>query len=1014
MIDLHLTFQPEKKVDLADARRAVLQLTSSVSTSAEAKSVPSGKEYLQLSKALFSRFEESRKKGDKDSLSILEEAIDSAKKSMNSVDIGSKEYTNSINHHVMLCLRKTDIDGSKEIMGETIKVVEDALALTGNKSLYLKLNLCELLRSRFLRFQDITDLDKASTLADEFADPTKVGQGYDFDEVVIAAAVMKGRYQWLGDSTALDKGISVLRQAVGKKSWDRESPTVENLINAKTTLGIMLRLRFRRTGTFQDILDASNFGRSALGQLKKSSGLPTGFANGIKNNVAVVLQDLFMRTKIPEDLEEAISVIEEIGDVSGNINLGNMLHERFHISGNPKDLDQAARIAKKAVADKRNQDAHRFLLLSDSAEILLAKYKQSHELEYLDEAMKLEESSLSQISKENPWRANILLVYGEMLYQKSISARGSTSTARRRCIEVHEEAWENQYGAPASRIKAAHQAAKLHCLEKDWVTASKLFEDAVEYISEVCPLWMDCKDRQHLLGDLSELPSNAATVALKAGKDPYQALRLLELSRSVIIGSTIDIRGDISHLAELDPELEHKFNRVRMALDSSSDGGKGFSGGSKYCNGDFLAYGKQMKTHDAAETTGILRQKELFEEMASIITSIRQIPGLSDFLKPPSPEAVVKLAREGPIIYVLCSKVTGIGSAIVATSIGVEAINLPGFATFEAIERLSRMKTDLTSGPLRTYAARNKEFSKELLWLWEAVVKPILACIDPDFESLAITQKTRVHWIGVGTFSCVPFHAAGDHSPGSTLNSMSHLISSYTSSLRALQYVKAKPPGVDLRDRLLITTMGETPGAARLPSVGEEMLSIKSIMNEALPMVSLEKPNPSQVLEQLPHHNLVHFACHGVSDPVDPFKSRLLLANPNKYSASTDQTPGTLSVHDLLTHRIPRADLAYISACSTADIKVTTLTDESIHIASGFQLAGFRNVVASLWSQKDGICLEMAAQFYRELIRLKGESTTTSRDDWAVAEALHNAVVKVRSKRPEMPLQWASFVHIGW
>jgi len=64
-------------------------------------------------------------------------------------------------------------------------------------------------------------------------------------------------------------------------------------------------------------------------------------------SVAIVLEDSSIRTKKPEDLEEAISLIEEIGDVSGNINIANMLHERFHTSGNPKDLDQAARIAKK-------------------------------------------------------------------------------------------------------------------------------------------------------------------------------------------------------------------------------------------------------------------------------------------------------------------------------------------------------------------------------------------------------------------------------------------------------------------------------------------------------------------------------------------------------------------------------------------------------------------------------------------------------------------------------------------
>jgi CHAT domain-containing protein/DNA-binding XRE family transcriptional regulator len=1012
MIDLRLSLQPEQKVDLADARRAVLELTKS-DNSIEAKAEPSGKEYLQLSQALLRRFDESKNKGDKESLSILEEAIDSAKKSVGSVSIGSKEHTKFLHHQVTLCMRKTDIVNDKEVMDETIKFLEKELDLSENESLFLKLNLCQLLRSRFLRFQDITDLNKASILAEEFIEPAKGDQGYDFEKVVIAGAVLKGKYQWLGDIGALDKGISALRQAVDRTSLDGELPQAENLINATATLAFMLRLRFRRTGTFEDIVDASNFGRSALNKLKKG-GLSAGFAKGIKNNVAIILEDLFNRTRKIQDLEEAISLLEEIDDATGNINLANMLNQRFNISKNVDDLDRAARIAKDAVSMGQSLGVHYILLLSDSAEILLAKYKQSFEREYLDEAIKLAESSLGQISKENPWRANVLLMYGNMLYEKASSESATPLVGLKPHIKVHEEAWENEYGAPASRIRAAHQAAKFHCVEGNWTTASKLLEEAVAYISEVCPPWMDHKDRQHLLGDLSELPSNAATVALTAGKSPYQALRLLEMSRSVIMGSTIDIRDDVFHLAEVDPELEQRFNRVRMELDSASDKSTDFERRSKYSDNDFLEYGRQIKTHETVDTSGISHQKSLFQEMTTILASIRELPGLEDFLKPSKPETIVEMGKEGPIVYVMSSKITGGGNAIIAMSSGITAIDLPDLTAVEANERLNYMKAELTSGTLRTYAKRNKSFNQELLWLWEVVVKPVFAHIDPNFESAPSTQKMRIHWIGVGIFSCIPFHAAGDHSPGSTSNAISHSISSYGSSLRAFQYVMKPRLKGDLDDRFLITTMEETPGAARLISVKKEMLTIRSIIGEALPISSLEEPSPSQVLEQLAHHNLVHFACHGVSDPIDPFKSRLLLANPNQYRLRSDQTPGTLSVHDLLTHRSPRADLAYISACSTADIKVASLSDESIHIASGFQLAGFRHVVASLWGQKDSICLEIATGFYRELIRMKQERRMTPSNDWAAAEALHNAVSEIRSNRPEMPLQWASFVHIGW
>jgi hypothetical protein len=520
------------------------------------------------------------------------------------------------------------------------------------------------------------------------------------------------------------------------------------------------------------------------------------------------------------------------------------------------------------------------------------------------------------------------------------------------------------------------------------------------------------------------MAADVALLALKAGKTAYLALRLLELGRSNIMGSSIDIRSDISHLGNINPVLERQFNRLRMALDTSDDGdaGRFEFRGYGVNREDYQRYGKQINLHDTEKPTSEDERKKVFEQMKSLLVSIRQQPGLENFLRPPKEDRMLKLAQDGPIVFVLCSQTVGLTKAIIVQATGLDVVDLPAARPIEVMCRVQRLRGELLNGPLRTYAARNTKFRAELLWLWEIIVEPILSRICADFRNIFPKEKPHIRWIGVGAFGCVPFHAAGEHCAGSNNNAISHIISSYSTSLRAVQYVKEPNPRSNQLNRLYIATMENTPDCPPLPSVTQEMSSISSIARDLIPVACNPAPTPREVLDQLPYYNLLHFACHGISDASDPFNSRLLLKGPDKYYGSAVPTSKPLSVRDLLTSRSPKADLAYISACSSADNKVGELADEAVHIASGFQLAGFRNVVASLWGQKDAVCLGVAEAFYRELFRLNTQRNKRDGEDpggkgsggeWSVAEALHNAVVEVRENRPEMVLEWASFVHIG-
>src|SRR5207249_4816555 len=97
------------------------------------------------------------------------------------------------------------------------------------------------------------------------------------------------------------------------------------------------------------------------------------------------------------------------------------------------------------------------------------------------------------------------------------------------------------------------------------------------------------------------------------------------------------------------------------------------------------------------------------------------------------------------------------------------------------------------------------------------------------------------------------------------------------------------------------------------------------------------------VLGALPSHGVAHFACHGRSDTDDPGASALLLS---------DAADHPLTVTEIYRQNLTGAELAYLSACSTTDTR-PRLADEAVHITAAVQLAGYRNVIGTLWPVDD-------------------------------------------------------------
>jgi len=273
----------------------------------------------------------------------------------------------------------------------------------------------------------------------------------------------------------------------------------------------------------------------------------------------------------------------------------------------------------------------------------------------------------------------------------------------------------------------------------------------------------------------------------------------------------------------------------------------------------------------------------------------------------------------------------------------------------------------------------------------------------------------RVWWVGTGLATSFPFHSAGHSSAGPTESACYRVVSSYSPTIKTLQHARrrvniANSSCGDL-SKLLVITMPETPSAEPLQGARAERSEIMAAVGPSISVETLEYPDVASVMARLQQCDIVHFACHGVSNTVDPSESGLILQ-----TATEEPRQDILNVRIACQTYLAHAKIAYLSAYSTAQNRAVRLsalkpTDEVLHVVSGFQVAGFGHVVGCLWPSDDNVCVDVAKSFYSEL----SQNGSIRYDDRAVAFALHKAVVKIRESDQyrKRPLLWAQFVHFG-
>jgi len=832
----------------------------------------------------------------------------------------------------------------------------------------------------FWQYGFAEDLTEAVEKASEAVKNTTCDHAEYADRLDLLGVILTSRYERFANTNDLDTAIQLSRSAVKLTATDHP-----DLATRLYNLGNKLRSRFERIPRIVDLEEAIQVTRRAV-EVTPPDSPDLAF---YLNNIGLLLQRRFDRKRRISDQEEAIQAARRSVDLAlaGHPGLAAWLNtlalillSRFERIGEIQDQEDATQAARRAVEVTPHDHPDLALYLNNLGTILQSRSKQTSRMEDQEEAIQLAQQAVDVTPRDHPDLAGRLNNLGTQLLLSQPSANDEA-------LERLLQAWNCAIGIPFHRLAAAVTAIELLKQRTQWDLATKVAIDVAHFLPLVNNRSLSQDDQRFVVSEFSGIASDVGALILENRGSAFDALELVELTRGSIIGLLMDDRSDQSILRQSYPELAAEYERLRTEVNAPAH---------KTEYPDLTAPPRHTTSRSVRELDGCIRR-------------IRDIPSHHRFLLGPSHAELQAQASEGPIVVVNINDVRS--DAIIMTTLGVESISLAELKLTDTTAWLEEGLTVRMRDTPTDYIRKNRRYIRFLRWLWENCVHQVLLAVHCSVKP-APGYLPRIWWIGVGIASSLPFHAAGDHSVNSLDNTLSWAISSYTPTIKALVHARARQSALqgDHRDRtakprMLIVSMPTTPGYRDLPGVTLEISAIQHTTSTAFSHKVLEHPDARSVLESITHCDMVHFACHGIPDAQDPFNSCLMMQRGPSDTATTDP----LSVRQVWETNLGRASIAYLSACSTAENRATRMMDEVIHLASGFQVAGFSHVVAAMWPAVDEVCVEMASGFYA-LIQSDSSGREANRQ---VAEAVHKATLQVRSRWWKLPLNWAPYVHVG-
>ncbi|KAG9122711.1 hypothetical protein FRC07_000779 [Ceratobasidium sp. 392] len=799
-------------------------------------------------------------------------------------------------------------------------------------------------------------------------------------------------------------------------------------------LGTSYSSRFAFSGVLEDVDRAINYQDEAVSSTPDWDSLKPARLNGLGNSYFL----RFQRLKEPDDLAKSIKYLEQAVLLAPQQhpdrpsllrNLGSSYQLRFNAFGALQDFDKATTYYDQAI-DLLPPDAieksNCFTGFGSAYFERYQKFKQRSDIdkaiEYFDQAVELTPASHVSLPfrlhnhclalKERFVRRDGMLADGKVAIRylnvaaaclpighallapvlhdlAEVYLHCYTNFDERenldKAMKVFQEAANVTTGAPIHRFLTSWNLARQLAFEPDPTSPLKAYKQTMELLHQVVWLGAAVGRRYQDISEHAKVVTEAAAVAI--GAEEYElALEWLEQGRSIVWNQMLQLRNPLDELAAVDPGLAQELKEVAGRVDQSS---------SLEATNTTLLSASTKTIEEAAQ-----EHRRLAERWDKLLDKARHLPGMSNLLRPKKLSELARAAEHSTIVILNVHRKRYDALVIPENTTCVSHVALPNFYE-TAAESHAELVSSLQHANVRDRGLRRpvfeeiegeNKFESVLASLWDNVASPVLDHLGYLSEPRTDGRLPHITWCATGSLAFLPIHAAGyyDESPSRVFD---YVVSSYTPTLSTMLVPHQTPTSFR---GILTVGQANTTGCSPLPGTVAELEAIRAQSN-GLRYTQFEGDDatPEAIIAAMEVHDWVHLACHGSQNTADPTKSAFHVHG------------GTLDLATITRKSMNTASLAFLSACQTAtgDEK---LPEEAVHLAAGMMVAGYRSVIATMWSIHDSDAPLIAEKVYGSL--LEGGVP----DARKAATALHHAVGRLREVVGEKEYsRWVPYVHFG-